>query len=98
MHDSLSALTTLQRKRRPYNVSQRARGTDMTKTAQPMESKSAAAETMTAILQDRYGTSPADVLRLAHVDRPTVRHDHVLVPVAAASAGRATMHAMTGPP
>lgn len=70
----------------------------MTKTAEPMESKTVAAETMTAIVQDRYGTSPGNVLRLAQVDRPTVGGDEVLVRVSAASVGRETVHVMTGLP
>jgi len=53
---------------------------------------------MTAIVQDRYGTSPEDVLRLAQVDRPTVGDDEVLVRVRAASVGRETVHVMTGLP
>ncbi len=53
---------------------------------------------MTAIVQDRYGTSPEDVLRLAQVDRPTIGDDEVLVRVRAASVGRETVHVMTGLP
>ncbi|MDQ6615649.1 MAG: NAD(P)-dependent alcohol dehydrogenase [Actinomycetota bacterium] len=70
----------------------------MTKTEEPMESKAVAAGTMTAIVQDRYGTSPEDVLRLAQVDRPTIGDDEVLVRVRAASVGRETVHVMTGLP
>jgi len=63
-----------------------------------MEPKSVAAGTMAAIVQDRYATSPEDVLRLARVDRPTVGDDEVLVRVRAASVGRETVHVMTGLP
>ena len=54
--------------------------------------------TMTAIVQDRYGTEPADVLRLDHVDRPAIGADEVLVRVRAASVDRGTWHLMTGLP
>lgn len=70
----------------------------MTKTVEPVEPKSAAAVTMTAIAQDRYGMLPEDVLRLAQVDRPNVGDDGVLVRVRAASVGRETVHVMTGLP
>jgi NADPH:quinone reductase-like Zn-dependent oxidoreductase len=70
----------------------------MAKTAAPIESTSVAVETMTAILQDRYDTSPEDVLRLAQVDRPIVGGHEVLVRVRAASVGRETVHVMTGLP
>src|SRR4051794_39107944 len=56
------------------------------------------AETMSAIVQDAYGTAPEAVLRLAHVARPTIADDEVLVRVAAASVDMGTVHCMTGKP
>ena len=70
----------------------------MTKTAQTRESKSVPGETMTAVVQDRYGTSPEAVLRVTQVDRPAVGDDEILVRVRAASVGRETVHVMTGLP
>jgi NADPH:quinone reductase-like Zn-dependent oxidoreductase len=49
----------------------------------------AAAETMTAIVQDDYGTAPEDVLRLAEIARPAIADDEILVRVRAASVDRA---------
>ena len=51
---------------------------------------------MAAIVQDRYGT--AEVLRLARIDRPTIRANQVLVQVHAAGLDRGTWHLMTGRP
>ena len=34
--------------------------------------ETAGANTVTAIVQDRYGPAPEDVLRLAEIDRPTI--------------------------
>jgi NADPH:quinone reductase-like Zn-dependent oxidoreductase len=54
---------------------------------------------MTTIVQDRYGPTPQDVLRLAdEVDRPTVRDGELLVRVHAASVDRGTWHIMAGLP
>jgi NADPH:quinone reductase-like Zn-dependent oxidoreductase len=55
-------------------------------------------ETMRAIVQDRYGPEPAEVLRLAEIDRPTIGHDEVLVRVRAAGVDRGTWHIMAGLP
>jgi NADPH:quinone reductase-like Zn-dependent oxidoreductase len=55
-------------------------------------------ETMNAIVQDRYGTAPEEVLRLAQVSRPTIGVGEVLVRVRAASVDRGTWHIMTGLP
>jgi NADPH:quinone reductase-like Zn-dependent oxidoreductase len=55
-------------------------------------------KTMRAIVQDRYGPAPADVLRLAEIDRPTIGNDEVLVRVHAASVDRGTWHIMAGLP
>src|SRR5688500_17825127 len=54
--------------------------------------------TMTAIVQDQYGTAPEEVLRLAEVDRPAPGDDEVLVHVRAASVDRGTWHLMAGMP
>ena len=52
--------------------------------------------TMRAVVQERYGS--ADVLHLAHVDRPEPRKDEVLLRVRAAGLDRGTWHVMTGQP
>jgi NADPH:quinone reductase-like Zn-dependent oxidoreductase len=54
--------------------------------------------TMTAIVQDDYGTAPEDVLRLEEIDRPTIGAREVLVRVRAASVDRGTWHVMAGLP
>lgn len=66
-------------------------GSDRMKPAQ-------AAETMTVIVHDRYGTVPEDILRLQEVDKPTIGDDEVLVRVQAASVDRGTWHIMAGLP
>jgi NADPH:quinone reductase-like Zn-dependent oxidoreductase len=53
---------------------------------------------MTAVVQDRYGAAPEDVLRLATIDRPTIGDDEVLVRVRAAGVDRGTWHIMAGLP
>jgi NADPH:quinone reductase-like Zn-dependent oxidoreductase len=58
----------------------------------------AEAKTMKAIVQNRYGPAPEDVLRLAETDTPTIRRDEVLVKVHAASVDRGTWHVMAGLP
>jgi NADPH:quinone reductase-like Zn-dependent oxidoreductase len=67
---------------------------------QPMESvpTPTAEETMTAIVQEEYGTAADSVLRLAEIARPTIGDDEVLVRVAAASVDMGTWHCMTGMP
>src|SRR3954465_3801060 len=57
-----------------------------------------AGSAMRAVVQDRYGPAPEDVLRLAEVDRPTCGDDEVLVRVRAASVDRGTWHIMSGLP
>jgi NADPH:quinone reductase-like Zn-dependent oxidoreductase len=52
--------------------------------------------TMTALVQDRYGSDPDQVLRLAEVARPTAGDGEVLVRVRAASVDRGTWHLMAG--
>jgi NADPH:quinone reductase-like Zn-dependent oxidoreductase len=54
--------------------------------------------TMTAILQDRYGSEPEGLFRLAETDRPAIRSNEVLVRVQAASVDRGTWHIMSGLP
>ncbi len=51
---------------------------------------------MQAIVQDAYGA--ADVFRLAHIDKPEIAADEVLVRVGAAGLDRGTWHLMTGQP
>jgi NADPH:quinone reductase-like Zn-dependent oxidoreductase len=53
---------------------------------------------MSAIVQDRYGPVPEDVLRFAEVEVPTIADDEVLVRVHAASVDRGTWHIMAGLP
>jgi NADPH:quinone reductase-like Zn-dependent oxidoreductase len=57
-----------------------------------------AGTTMTAVVQDRYGSQPADVLRLTEIDKPTIAADQVLVRVHASSVDRGTWHIMAGLP
>lgn len=60
------------------------------------EATATSTDTMRAITQTRYGNS--EVLRLAHVPRPVVRDDQVLIRVHAAGLDRGTEHLMTGKP
>jgi NADPH:quinone reductase-like Zn-dependent oxidoreductase len=53
---------------------------------------------MTAIVQEKYGPSPEDVLRVAEVARPTIGDDEILVRVRASSVDRGTWHVMAGLP
>jgi NADPH:quinone reductase-like Zn-dependent oxidoreductase len=57
-----------------------------------------AGTTMRAVVQDRYGSEPADVLRLTRIDMPVIAADQVLVHVRAASVDRGTWHIMAGLP
>jgi NADPH:quinone reductase-like Zn-dependent oxidoreductase len=59
---------------------------------------SSSAVKMQAIVQDRYGTAPEDVLRLEQIAKPTPRDDEVLVRVRAAGVDRGTWHLMAGLP
>jgi NADPH:quinone reductase-like Zn-dependent oxidoreductase len=68
------------------------------KTTESMEPTSVAMMTMTAIVQDLYGTAPEEVLLLEQVGRPAIADDEVLVRVRAASVGRETWHVMAGLP
>ncbi len=63
-----------------------------------MTNRATAVETMTAIVQDEYGTAPEEVLRLAEISRPAIAADEVLVRVHAVSVDRGTWHLMTGLP
>jgi NADPH:quinone reductase-like Zn-dependent oxidoreductase len=54
--------------------------------------------TMQAIVQDRYGTAPEDVLRLAQIAKPVIAANEVLVRVRAAGVDRGTWHLMAGQP
>lgn len=71
-------------------------GASAAKPAGSPAAASAAADTMRAIVQDRYGS--ADVLCLAHVPRPAIAADEVLVEVVAAGVDRGVVHLMTGLP
>lgn len=51
---------------------------------------------MRAIVRDRYGE--AGVLHVAHIGRPAIKDDEVLVRVQAAGLDRGTWHMMTGQP
>ena len=53
-------------------------------------------KTMTAIVQDEYGTAPEQVLRLAEIARPAIADDEILVHVRAGSVDRGTWHLMAG--
>ncbi|SDG05219.1 NADPH:quinone reductase [Blastococcus aurantiacus] len=53
---------------------------------------------MRAVVQDRYGAAPEDVLRLAEISRPSIGDHEVLVRVHAASVDRGTWHIMAGLP
>src|SRR5215813_3247397 len=53
---------------------------------------------MRAIVQDRYGTAPEDVLRLERIATPGIAADELLVQVRAAGVDRGTWHLMAGQP
>jgi NADPH:quinone reductase-like Zn-dependent oxidoreductase len=53
---------------------------------------------MRAIVQDKYGEEPADVLRLTEINRPNVGDDDVLVRIHAAGVHIGDWHVMTGLP
>jgi NADPH:quinone reductase-like Zn-dependent oxidoreductase len=56
------------------------------------------AQTMKAIVQDKYGTAPQEVWRLEEIARPTIGDDAVLIQVRAAALDMGTWHTMTGLP
>ncbi len=72
--------------------------TDQLHGSPPPPPASAGAQTMTSIVQDRYGAAPEDVLRLGVISRPPIGDDEVLVRVHAASVDRGTWHIMAGLP
>jgi NADPH:quinone reductase-like Zn-dependent oxidoreductase len=53
---------------------------------------------MAAIVQEMYGPSPEDVLRVGEVATPTIGDNEVLVRVSASSVDRGTWHVMAGLP
>ena len=57
-----------------------------------------AGTTMTAMVQNRYGDEPEDVLRLGEVPKPTVGDEQVLVRIRAAGVDRGVWHVMAGLP
>ena len=69
-------------------------------TATPMEPHAVSVDrtTMTAIVQDEYGSAPEDVLRIDEIDTPPIEADEVLMRVHAASVDRGTWHVMAGLP
>ncbi|MGY1696069.1 NAD(P)-dependent alcohol dehydrogenase [Geodermatophilus sp. SYSU D00814] len=72
--------------------------TDQQLSRAPRPSGDNAGATMTAIVQDRYGPAPEDVLRIARLAVPSVADGEVLVRVHAASVDRGTWHVMAGLP
>jgi NADPH:quinone reductase-like Zn-dependent oxidoreductase len=72
------------------------------KTTQPAQQAkpvpAADPATMRAIMQNRYGTVPEDVMRLDQVARPGIGDDEVLIQVRAAAVDRGTWHVMAGQP
>ncbi len=55
-------------------------------------------DTMTAVVQDRYGAVAAEVLTIEQVARPTIGDKEVLVRTGAAGVDRGTWHLMAGLP
>ena len=60
------------------------------------DTEAGASTTMSAIVQDAYGTT--DVFRLGRIDRPEIADNEVLVQVRAAGLDRGTWHMMSGRP
>jgi NADPH:quinone reductase-like Zn-dependent oxidoreductase len=69
-----------------------------TQLDQPRDTVAATVEAMKSIVQDAYGPSPEDVLRLEEIEKPVARGDQVLVRVKATGVGRDTWHVMAGLP
>src|SRR3954447_24311303 len=82
-------LTSLRRKSSTYTVS-------LTPPEGPMTTSQLPTTTMTALVQDRYGSDPDQVLRRGEAARPTAGDGEVLVRVRAASVDRGTWHLMAG--
>lgn len=57
-----------------------------------------AQDTMTAVVQDEYGTDPFEVFGIEEVPRPAVGKKEVLIRTRAAAVDRGTWHVMTGVP
>lgn len=71
----------------------------MQAAVQPGPAAAAAGQDMMrAIVQDRYGAVPEDVLRLGQIAKPEPAPGEVLVRVRAAGVDRGTWHLMTGLP
>lgn len=71
----------------------------MPSSVQPGPAAAAAGQVMMqAIVQDRYGTRPADVLRFGQIAKPAPAPGEVLIRVRAAGVDRGTWHLMTGTP
>jgi NADPH:quinone reductase-like Zn-dependent oxidoreductase/carotenoid cleavage dioxygenase-like enzyme len=67
-------------------------------TADASNEGNSAVRMMTAIVQEKYGPSPEDLLRVAEVARPAIGDNEVLVRVSASSVDRGTWHVMSGLP
>src|SRR6059036_3850629 len=67
-------------------------------STQPTPTVPTAGTAVRAIVQDRYGSAPEDVLRLGQIDRPVIGDGEVLVRVRAASVDRGTWHVLAGLP
>jgi hypothetical protein len=62
----------------------------------PVTPAAAATGTLSAIVQDKYGAAPEELLRLAETARPAIADDGILVHIRAASVDRGTSHLMAG--
>src|SRR5215475_12539734 len=70
-----------------------------TQLSQPAAQAGAATDqAMRAIVQRRYGTRPAEVLRLERIAAPAIAPNEVLVQVRAAGVDPGTWHLMAGQP
>jgi NADPH:quinone reductase-like Zn-dependent oxidoreductase/FtsP/CotA-like multicopper oxidase with cupredoxin domain len=81
--------------RRPFSATMRTPPLDRQTEATPATSGT---DTMWAIVHDKYGNAPEDVLRRDEVSKPTIGDDEVLIRVRAASVDRGTWHIMAGRP
>ncbi len=68
----------------------------MHKTSRPIATSGST--TMAAVVQERYGTRPEPVLRVARLPKPGIGPGEVLVRVRASSVDRGTWHMMAGLP
>ncbi|MEU1407432.1 NAD(P)-dependent alcohol dehydrogenase [Streptomyces sp. NPDC005728] len=69
----------------------------MRKRSEPIET-AGGTETMTAVVQERYGSEPEAVMRTARLVRPGIGTAEILVRVRASSVDRGTWHMMAGLP